>query len=254
MRLLIITFLIVFSISYSYSQVEIFPNEFVDTFLSTAERDSTPVIQDERITKLVDKHIEYNKQKKGIIGYRIQIYSGVGGPTIKKEASAIRTKFLKLYPDIPVEIIYNEPYFKDNEQNLIEWLRQFSKEPAESYIRGFLGRMLFSGDQPLKQVKFLSGGEKMRCMFSKLMLSHGNTLIIDSPTNHLDLEAIISVNKGLEDYKGAIIVTSHDHNLLQSVCNKVVEIGDLGSFEYEGLFDEFMENMDIKSKIKNLYL
>jgi len=112
MRLLIITFLIVFSISYSYSQVEIFPNEFVDTFLSTAERDSTPVIQDERITKLVDKHIEYNKQKKGIIGYRIQIYSGVGGPTIKKEASAIRTKFLKLYPDIPVEIIYNEPYFK----------------------------------------------------------------------------------------------------------------------------------------------
>jgi len=147
----------------------------------------------------------------------------------------------------------NEPYFKDNEQNLIEWLRQFSKEPAESYIRGFLGRMLFSGDQPLKQVKFLSGGEKMRCMFSKLMLSHGNTLIIDSPTNHLDLEAIISVNKGLEEYKGAIIITSHDHNLLQSVCNKVVEIGDLGSFEYEGLFDEFIENMDIKSKTKALY-
>ena len=113
--------------------------------------------------------------------------------------------------------------------------------------------MLFSGDQPLKQVKFLSGGEKMRCMFSKLMLSHGNTLIIDSPTNHLDLEAIISVNKGLEEYKGAIIITSHDHNLLQSVCNKVVEIGDLGSFEYEGLFDEFIENMDIKSKTKALY-
>ncbi len=147
----------------------------------------------------------------------------------------------------------NEPYFKDNDQNLIDWLRQFSKDPVESYIRGFLGRMLFSGDQPLKQVKYLSGGEKMRCMFSKLMLSHGNTLIIDSPTNHLDLEAIISVNKGLEDYKGAIILTSHDHKLLQSVCNKIVEIGDLGSFEYEGSFDEFIDNLDLKSKTQSLY-
>jgi ATPase subunit of ABC transporter with duplicated ATPase domains len=147
----------------------------------------------------------------------------------------------------------NDSYFVGKDQNLIEWLRQYSKEPAESYIRGFLGRMLFSGDQPLKEVKFLSGGEKMRCMYSKLMLSQANTLLIDSPTIHLDLEAIQSVNKGLEDYKGAIIVSSHDHKLLETVCNKVVEIGDLGSSSYEGSFNDYIDNKDIKKKRKALY-
>ncbi|MFA6692332.1 MAG: ATP-binding cassette domain-containing protein [Acholeplasmataceae bacterium] len=147
----------------------------------------------------------------------------------------------------------NDSYFIDKSINLIEWLRQYSKEPAESYIRGFLGRMLFSGDQPLKEVKFLSGGEKMRCMYSKLMLAQANTLLIDSPTIHLDLEAIQAVNKGLEDFKGSLIVSSHDHNLLQSVCNKVVEIGDLGSYSYEGTFDEYIENNDIKERVKLLY-
>jgi ATPase subunit of ABC transporter with duplicated ATPase domains len=147
----------------------------------------------------------------------------------------------------------NEIYFKDNKLNLIEWLRQFSKEPAESYIRGFLGRMLFSGDQPLKEVKYLSGGEKMRCMYSKLMLSQANTLLIDSPTIHLDLEAIQAVNRGLEDYKGALIVSSHDHKLLETVCNKVVEIGDLGSYSYEGSFDVYIDNKDIKKRRNALY-
>jgi ATPase subunit of ABC transporter with duplicated ATPase domains len=147
----------------------------------------------------------------------------------------------------------NDAYFVDKDINLIDWLRQYSKEPAESYIRGFLGRMLFSGDQPLKQVKFLSGGEKMRCMYSKLMLSQANTLLIDSPTIHLDLEAIQAVNNGLESYKGSLIVSSHDHNLLQSVCNKVVEIADLGSFSYEGSFDDYISNKDIKKKTSMLY-
>jgi ATPase subunit of ABC transporter with duplicated ATPase domains len=147
----------------------------------------------------------------------------------------------------------NDIYFVGKDQNLIDWLRQYSKEPAESYIRGFLGRMLFSGDQPLKQVKYLSGGEKMRCMYSKLMLSHANTLLIDSPTIHLDLEAIQSVNRGLEDYKGALIVASHDHDLLESVCNKIVEIGDLGAYSYEGSFDHYISDTDIKEKRKQLY-
>jgi len=147
----------------------------------------------------------------------------------------------------------NESYFAGKELNLIEWLRQYSKEPAESYIRGFLGRMLFSGDQPLKSVKYLSGGEKMRCMYAKLMLSQANTLLIDSPTIHLDLEAIQAVNKGLEEYKGALVVASHDHNLLQSVCNKVVEVADLGSYVYEGTFDEYISNHDIKERTQLLY-
>jgi len=147
----------------------------------------------------------------------------------------------------------NESYFDGNDSNLIDWLRQYSKDPNESYIRGFLGRMLFSGDQPLKQVKFLSGGEKMRCMYSKLMMAQANTLLIDSPTTHLDLESIQSVNKGLEDYKGAVIVSSHDHKLLQTVCNKIVEIGDLGSFTYEDTLDEYIGNAEIKAKRARLY-
>jgi ATPase subunit of ABC transporter with duplicated ATPase domains len=147
----------------------------------------------------------------------------------------------------------NESYFEGNDSNLIDWLRQYSKDPNESYIRGFLGRMLFSGDQPLKQVKFLSGGEKMRCMYSKLMMAQANTLMIDSPTTHLDLESIQSVNKGLEDYKGAVIVASHDHKLLQTVCNKIVEIGDLGSFTYEDTLDEYIGNAEIKAKRARLY-
>jgi len=147
----------------------------------------------------------------------------------------------------------NESYFEGNDSNLIDWLRQYSKDPNESYIRGFLGRMLFSGDQPLKQVKFLSGGEKMRCMYSKLMLAQANTLLIDSPTTHLDLESIQSVNKGLEDYKGAVIVASHDHRLLETVCNKIVEIGDLGAFTYEDTLDEYIGNAEIKAKTSRLY-
>ena len=147
----------------------------------------------------------------------------------------------------------NDAYFVGKELNLIDWLRQYSKEPAESYIRGFLGRMLFSGDQPLKQVKFLSGGEKMRCMYSKLMLSQANTLLIDSPTIHLDLESIQAVNKGLEEYKGSLVVSSQDLKLLQSVCNKVIEVADFGSYSYEGALDEYLSNADIKQKVKQLY-
>jgi ATPase subunit of ABC transporter with duplicated ATPase domains len=147
----------------------------------------------------------------------------------------------------------NDSYFHGNEQNIIDWLRQYSNDPNETYIRGFLGRMLFNGDQPLKQVKFLSGGEKMRCMYSKLMLSRANMLLIDSPTTHLDLEAIISVNNGLLDYKGSLVVASHDHKLLQTVCNKVIEIGDLGSYSYEGTLEEFISNQEIKQRTSMLY-
>ncbi len=146
----------------------------------------------------------------------------------------------------------NTTFFKDNNLNLVEWLRQYSKEPAESYLRGFLGRMLFSGEQPLKRVKVLSGGEKMRCMFSRLMLQEANTLIVDQPTNHLDLEAIQSVNKGLESFKGSLILSSHDQSLLTSVTNKVVEIGRKGSYTFAGDFDVYLTNEKAQEAIKDL--
>lgn len=147
----------------------------------------------------------------------------------------------------------NSEFFNDNDLSLVEWLRQYSKEPAESYLRGFLGRMLFSGDQPLKKVKFLSGGEKMRCMFSRLMLSEANTLIVDQPTNHLDLEAIQSVNTGLDEYKGSILLSSHDHSLLSTVTNKVIEVGEMGSYTFEGEFDDFLSNEQARIKTSELY-
>ncbi|MGE4321150.1 MAG: ABC-F family ATP-binding cassette domain-containing protein [Acholeplasmataceae bacterium] len=147
----------------------------------------------------------------------------------------------------------NNKYFDNKDMNLVDWLRQFSSEPAESYIRGFLGRMLFSGDQALKEVKVLSGGEKMRCMYSKMMLAKANTLLVDSPTIHLDLESIQAVNKGLEDFKGSLIVSSHDHDLLETVCNKVIEIADLGAYTYEGEFNEYIDSDEIKEKTNLLY-
>ncbi len=147
----------------------------------------------------------------------------------------------------------NTIFFNNNDLNLIEWLRQYSKDPADSYLRGFLGRMLFSGDQPLKKVKVLSGGEKMRCMLSRLMLAEANTLIIDQPTNHLDLEAIQSVNQGLRDYKGSLLLSSHDHSLLASVTNKVVEVYENGAYVFEGPFDDFLSNEKIQQKVSDLY-
>ena len=142
----------------------------------------------------------------------------------------------------------NNKFFDEKHVNLIDWLRPYSKEPAESYLRGFLGRMLFSGDQALKEVKHLSGGERMRCMYSKLMLSQANTLLIDAPTNHLDLESIQAVNKGFEEYKGAMVIASHDHTLLQSVCNKIVELGSQGALMYEGKLDEYLTIEELKAK------
>ncbi|MBM7453698.1 ATPase subunit of ABC transporter with duplicated ATPase domains [Acholeplasma morum] len=145
-------------------------------------------------------------------------------------------------------------YFEGSDMNLIDWLRQYStKDQAESYIRGFLGRMLFSGDQPLKDVKYLSGGEKMRLLYSKLMLSSANTLLIDSPTIHLDLEAIQSVNNGLQAFDGAIILFTHDHKLIDTVCNKIIEIGDLGAYQFNGTLDEYLSHPRTKEIQKSLY-
>ena len=117
----------------------------------------------------------------------------------------------------------NSSYFA-NDYNITEWLKQYSKEQDDAYVRGFLGRMLFSGDESLKKVKVLSGGEKVRCMLSKLMLSGANVLIMDDPTNHLDLEAIQSLNEALINFPGVVLFTSHDHEFIQSVANRIVEI------------------------------
>ena len=137
----------------------------------------------------------------------------------------------------------NTPYFQDNDDNLVQWLRQYSSDPQEQYLRGFLGRMLFSGDEVYKPVKVLSGGEKVRCMLSRMMLSGANVLMLDQPTNHLDLESIAALNKGLEAVKCNVLVASHDHQLIQTVCNRIFDFTPDGKLiDRMMTYDEYLES------------
>lgn len=146
---------------------------------------------------------------------------------------------------------HNE-YFDRCDLSLVDWLRQYSEEKSESYIRGFLGRMLFSGDEALKEAQVLSGGEKVRCMLSKLMLSNANVLMLDDPTNHLDLESITSVNKALEDYKGVLLFTSHDHQFISSIANRIIFIGENGILDRKTNFEDFIESEEIQDLLKKI--
>ncbi|MBL7931180.1 MAG: ATP-binding cassette domain-containing protein [Bacteroidia bacterium] len=146
----------------------------------------------------------------------------------------------------------NHKYFQ-SDLNLIDWLRQFSKEKDETYIRGFLGKMLFTGEEVLKKCSVLSGGEKVRCMTSRMMLMNPNLLILDEPTNHLDLESITSYNDALKDYPGVILFTSHDHQLVQTVANRIIELTPKGIIEKECTYDEYLENPAIAEQRKKMY-
>ena len=144
-------------------------------------------------------------------------------------------------------------YFDGVSYSLVDWLRQYSEEKSESFIRGFLGRMLFSGEEALKEAQVLSGGEKVRCMLSKLMLSNSNVLVLDDPTNHLDLESITSVNKGLEKFPGVLIFNSHDHEMIQTLANRIIEITPNGIMDRKTTLEEYLENKDIQAKLKEMY-
>ncbi len=134
----------------------------------------------------------------------------------------------------------NTEFFNDSELSLVDWLRQFSVDQTESYLRGFLGRMLFSGEEALKQAKVLSGGEKVRCMLSRMMLSSANVLILDQPTNHLDLESITALNNGLIDFKSVILFASHDHQFIQTIANRVIELTPGSMIDKQMTYDEFL--------------
>jgi ATPase subunit of ABC transporter with duplicated ATPase domains len=146
----------------------------------------------------------------------------------------------------------NHKYFQ-TDLNLIDWLRQFSKDKDETYIRGFLGKMLFSGEEVLKKSNVLSGGEKVRCMTSRMMLLNPNFLILDEPTNHLDLESIIAYNDALKDYAGTILFTSHDHQLMQTVANRIIELTPKGIIDKVCTYDEYLENPTIKEQRAKMY-
>ena len=135
----------------------------------------------------------------------------------------------------------NNEYFQGCDYTLVEWLSQFSKDHYEEYLRGWLGRMLFSGEEALKQAKVLSGGEKVRCMLAKMMLEGGNFLIMDEPTNHLDLESITALNNGMKGFKGCMLFTSHDQELMTTVANRIIEINGTKKFDKSVNYDEYLD-------------
>lgn len=147
----------------------------------------------------------------------------------------------------------NNEYFQEKNLNLIDWLRQYSEEKDETFIRGFLGRMLFSGEETLKQCTVLSGGEKMRCMMSRMMMLKGNVLLLDEPTNHLDLESITALNNGLKDFKGTILFTTRDHELAETVADRVLELTPNGLIDREMEFDEYIKSDKIKALRAEMY-
>ena len=136
----------------------------------------------------------------------------------------------------------NTAFFEGHTESIIDWMRQYSKDQTETYLRGFLGKMLFSNESVFKPVNVLSGGEKVRCMFSRMMMFGSNMLIIDQPTDHLDLESITAVNNGMQSFKGNILFSSHDYEIVNTVANRIIEINPDGSFtDYRGTYEEYLD-------------
>lgn len=153
--------------------------------------------------------------------------------------------------DIPMD---NSTYFDGKDENLIDWLREYSKaDKDEQFVRGFLGKMLFSGEEVLKKSSVLSGGEKMRCMFSRMMLQQANLLLFDEPTNHLDLESITALNNGMKDFKGTILFTSRDHELTQTVANRIIELTPTGIIDKLMTYDEYVGSDAVKEQRAAMY-
>jgi ATPase subunit of ABC transporter with duplicated ATPase domains len=148
----------------------------------------------------------------------------------------------------------NHEYF-NGDKSLIDWLWQYTNDPEsdETFIRGFLGRMLFSGEESLKKSDVLSGGEKVRCMLSKIMLQSPNVLVLDEPTNHLDLESITALNNSLIDYPGTVLFASHDHEFVQTVANRIIEITPNGTIDRHMSYDDYLASEDIQNTKKELY-
>jgi ATPase subunit of ABC transporter with duplicated ATPase domains len=136
----------------------------------------------------------------------------------------------------------NSAYFDGHTESILDWMRQYSKDQTETYLRGFLGKMLFSNEAVFKPVNVLSGGEKVRCMFSRMMMFGSNMLIIDQPTDHLDLESITAVNNGMQAFKGNILFSSHDYEIVNTVANRIIEIHPDGSFtDRRCTYEEYLE-------------
>jgi ATPase subunit of ABC transporter with duplicated ATPase domains len=150
---------------------------------------------------------------------------------------------------LPLE---NEEFFK-KEINLVDWLANYSEDTSEMFLRGFLGKMLFSGEEIFKKVNVLSGGERVRCMIARMMVRNANVMLLDSPTNHLDLESIQAFNNTLVKFKGNILMSSHDHEFIQTVCNRIIEIGPKGMIDKEIEYDDYITDENLMARRESLY-
>lgn len=194
-----------------------------------------------------DKVVIYSKDSRATTAF-FEIVNGNQEATAGKYEWGVTT--IQSY--LPLD---NTEYF-ENDLTLVDWLRQYAKtqeEREEVYIRGFLGKMLFSGEEALKSSNVLSGGEKVRCMLSRMMLQRGNVLMLDEPTNHLDLESITAFNNALKIFKGAVLFTSHDHEFVQSVANRIVELTPNGAIDRYSTFEDYMEDPKIKELREKMY-
>ena len=194
-----------------------------------------------------DKAIIYSKDSRAVSAF----YEIVNG-NLKAGAGKYEWGITTTQAYLPLD---NDEFFK-NDLSLVDWLRQWSKteeEREEVFIRGFLGKMLFSGDEALKATNVLSGGEKVRCMLSKMMMSKANVLILDEPTNHLDLESITAINNSLKNFKGTVLFTTHDHAFAQSVGNRILELTPRGIIDRYSTFDEYMSDSKIKELRSEMY-
>ena len=147
----------------------------------------------------------------------------------------------------------NSAYFDDVDLNLVDWLRQYSKDPDETFVRGFLGRMLFSGEESQKKAEVLSGGERVRCMLSRMMLSGANVLLLDEPTNHLDLESITALNNGLISFGGTVLFVSHDHEFVLTIANRIIDLTPHGVVDRVCSYDEFLTNETVRQQLAEKY-
>jgi ATPase subunit of ABC transporter with duplicated ATPase domains len=146
----------------------------------------------------------------------------------------------------------NAPFF-DTDMNLVDWIAQYSSDTHETYLKGYLGKMLFSGEEVLKRARVLSGGEKQRCMISRMMLRNPNCLVLDTPANHLDLESIQAFNNTLKTFKGVVLMASHDHEMIQTVCNRIIELTPNGIIDKMMEYDDYITSDDIRALREKMY-
>jgi len=194
-----------------------------------------------------DKVVVFSKDSRATTAFYEIINNEIKADSGKVEWGVTTTQAY-----LPVE---NHDFFTEN-INLVDWLRQWAKteeERDEVYIRGFLGKMIFSGEEALKKCTVLSGGEKVRCMLSRMMMQRANVLMLDEPTNHLDLESITAFNNTLKNFKGSLLLTTHDHEFAQTVGNRILEITPKGVIDRYMTFDEYLDDPKIKELRKSMY-